>query len=329
MNRLENEALSIDLTPFSAAIHRITVKATGRQIVYPLAQEEDHIHDASYANDTIGCYVGRIKNSLVSLDGKSCHLDANDGEHSIHGGKRGLSQKKWTVVQAVKEGVVYRTTLSDGEDGLPGNRTFTTTYQLLSDGLSICYLATSDKTTFLDLTNHLYLNLSGDFSQNIQDHFLQMDAPFVWLNDKNHLPQQCISTKNTLFDFSVGKTLASVIHNPLLSFSQGLNNAFLWNHQAILWYNDTKVVLHSDTPSLVIYSGGYLPHPSTAIALEAQLVPNTLNLRQDRSIFLQTGQVWERMITLHIHAKKQDGILENNRRADNWTNKENCITLTT
>lgn len=309
MQRLENDSLILDLTPCAAAIHRLTVKHDGRQIVYPLENEEAHLSDPSYANDTIGCYAGRIRNASLTIDGNSYSLDANDGKNSLHGGTQSLARKIWKAENQNAEETVYSTTMEDEEDGLPGNRNISVRYRLLPDGLSITYKAKSDKRTYLDVTNHLYLNLSGDFSHSVEDHLLAMDAPFLWLNDDSHLPKEQISTKETNFDFTHGSNLGNAMKDPLVAFSHGLNNAFLWKGEATLSYDGLSVCLMSGTPSLVLYSGGYLPDPSTAIALEAQQLPDAPNLRKDDdSLFLAEGTTWERTINLTIGKRDKEGL---------------------
>ena len=57
------------------------------------------------------------------------------------------------------------------EEGYPGNLYTTVTYKITNDNsVEIKYEAQTDKTTVINLTQHSYFNLSGDFNQSILNH---------------------------------------------------------------------------------------------------------------------------------------------------------------
>ncbi len=60
------------------------------------------------------------------------------------------------------QGVKFTYTSPDGEEGYPGKLTMEVSYQLTGDNeLRIEYVATSDRPTPVNLTNHSYFNLQG------------------------------------------------------------------------------------------------------------------------------------------------------------------------
>ena len=63
------------------------------------------------------------------------------------------------------------------EEGYPGNLDITVIYALNNkDELTINYEAKTDKTTIVNLTQHSYFNLSGNFNNNILNHELVINA---------------------------------------------------------------------------------------------------------------------------------------------------------
>lgn len=78
-----------------------------------------------YFGETIGRTTNRIKGAAIhNLNGKSHDLNANSGEHNLHGGLLGWGRREWEgpskVVRGGKEGVFFRYVSQDGEEGFPG-----------------------------------------------------------------------------------------------------------------------------------------------------------------------------------------------------------------
>ncbi|WAR18800.1 GALM-like protein, partial [Mya arenaria] len=110
------------------------------------------------------------------MDGQDYSLTINNGPNNIHGGVTGFSRRLW---QSSIDGNVLKMTYNspDGEDGFPGDVNVTVTYELSEDGsLTLEYTATSSKPCPINLTNHVYLNLSGHNSDDVFDHVAQITA---------------------------------------------------------------------------------------------------------------------------------------------------------
>ncbi len=83
--------------------------------------------------------------------------------------------------------------LADGVDGYPGNRTFHAEYTLDDNNwLTIRYRASTDRPTYINMSNHTYWNLSGDFSSSALDETLTVFANNVCLNNEEHIPVEII-----------------------------------------------------------------------------------------------------------------------------------------
>ena len=79
----------------------------------------------------LGAIIGRVANRIAgarfSLDGIEYKLSANDGQHSLHGGRRGFDQVVWNA-EEIAGGVRLTHQSPDGDKGYPGNLDVTVTY---------------------------------------------------------------------------------------------------------------------------------------------------------------------------------------------------------
>jgi aldose 1-epimerase len=156
-----------------------------------------------------GAVVGRVANRIAgatfTLEGKEYRLAANSGPNHIHGGLKGFDKAIWEAVtrRADKAEAVLelRYISKDGEEGYPGNLVVTVTYTLTEDNaLKIDYLATTDKPTLVNLTNHSYFNLAG--AGDVLDHELTLWANQYTVADDSLIPTgEIASVAGTPLDF--------------------------------------------------------------------------------------------------------------------------------
>jgi aldose 1-epimerase len=65
----------------------------------------------------------------------------------------------------------------DGDQNFPGTLTTRVTYTLTNDNvLQIVYVASTDKDTVVDFTNHSYFNLAGNGTGSVADQLLRVNA---------------------------------------------------------------------------------------------------------------------------------------------------------
>src|SRR5690606_21460604 len=93
-------------------------------------------------------------------------------------------------------------TSADMEEGYPGKLDVTVTYTLNNSGeLKIDYLATTDKPTVVNLTNHCYFNLTG-MKRDVLAHEVTIKSDSLVAVDATLIPTgKLIPVEGTPFDF--------------------------------------------------------------------------------------------------------------------------------
>ena len=159
-------------------------------VVFGHDKLEDYLDGHSYFGVTTGRVANRIAKGKFTLDGNEFTLATNNDPNHLHGGVEGIDKKVWSAREVrSKEGkaVAFSYTSPDGEEGYPGELKMKVTYTLTNDDeLRIDYLATTNKATPVNLTNHAYWNLAG--KGQILDHVLHLNADHYTPVDKTGIP---------------------------------------------------------------------------------------------------------------------------------------------
>jgi len=162
-------------------------------------------------NAWFGCITGRYANRIAkgkfSINGNDYTLAINNPPNALHGGFRSFKDVVWqATTRYTPEGpaITFNYKSHDGEEGFPGNLDVTVTYTLTNKNeVKIEYLATTDKPTVVNLTNHSYFNLAGHGSGTILDHELMIVADNYTPADDTLIPTGEIApVKGTPLDFT-------------------------------------------------------------------------------------------------------------------------------
>ncbi len=177
-------------------------------VVLGYATIEDYVRKPQFFGSTVGRYANRIAQGRFSIDGKAYQLALTDGPNTLHGGVRGFDKRVWTVASTSGNGepasVTLRRLSPDGEEGFPGALAVAVTYTLdEDDSLTLHTVATTDRPTVLNLSNHTYFNLAGEASgRSALDHILTIHADSVTPVDATLIPTGEIRpVDDTPFDF--------------------------------------------------------------------------------------------------------------------------------
>ena len=166
-----------------------------------------------YHGAIVGRVIGRIAKGTFELDGKTQSLSINSGANHQHGGSKGFHNQVWEVKTVTDSSLVLSYISVDGEMGYPGTLQVEATYQLTSNNeLTLKLLATTDKTTIVNLTNHAFFNLAGEGNGTILDHILTIPSNyFCKVNSDKIKTGELLKVSGTPFDFRKGKSIGKDI----------------------------------------------------------------------------------------------------------------------
>ena len=160
-----------------------------RDVVTGYQSAETYCHDDPNAGKFIGRYANRIARGVFSIDGNEYHLECNCGPNALHGGREGFAHRIWKSRTVGDNAVEFSLTSDDGDQGYPGTLTVKALYTWMpSCGLCLDIVATTDRPTVLNLTNHCYFNLDGHNSGCVLNHNLQLNASRYLVTDSSLAP---------------------------------------------------------------------------------------------------------------------------------------------
>ena len=205
--RLSNDAgMVVTLTNFGARIVDILLPVDDqlRPVSLAAQSDEDYLEKDAYVGSTVAPVAGRISGAATTIKGQLVHFTENEPGRTLHSGDKASNQQYWQAcVDEAANQVSFSLVLPDGYNGFPGPVTVTANYTLTEENeLRIAYQANSEKDTIFNPTNHVYFNLSGDFSQTVAEHQLRIQAEqFVPLGEDNLPLGEFWPVHDTPFDF--------------------------------------------------------------------------------------------------------------------------------
>ena len=266
---------------------------------------------------SIGRYANRINQGRIVIEGDTIQLPQNNFGHCLHGGPAGWQYKVYAAEQPNDSTVVLTMDSPDGDSNFPGNVKAQVTYTLTADNaIDIAYKATTDKPTYINMTNHSYFNLNGDPTQPITDNILSINATRYTPVDSTYMTTgEILEVKDTPMDVTVAKVVGDDIDR--FDFVQ-LKNGNGYDHNWVLDTNrdDSQVAatLYSpatgiqlevltDEPGIQVYSGNFLDgtvtgkhgiayQQRTGICLETQKYPDTPNKPEWPSALVKPGETY-------------------------------------
>lgn len=328
---VNNSGASVSILTLGGIIHGIHVpdeNGTLENVSISYDSVADYENNDGFVGAAVGRSAGRISGAAFDMDGTTYSLEKNDGNNNLHGGSNGFDKVIWSATEYQdneKMSITLHHTSPDMDSGFPGELDCSMTYVFNNDNaLTIRYTCTSDKKTFVNLTNHCYFNLSGDYSTTIEDHILSMDADRYVVVDNETIPTAISPVDGTAFDFKKSKAIGQDINNneEQIQFAGGYDHAFELNQPSnmpLITAVDPKtgrrLRVQTDAQCVVFYSGNYMTdamigagniplQKRAAFCLETQYYPDAVNAPFVETQWLEPGQVYKTSTTYHFDTIK-------------------------
>lgn len=265
-----------------------------------LAEYEDA---QAYSGAVVGRCAGRISQAKFTLNQVEYRLPANENDNHLHGGKKGFDCRVWQM-EPLENGVLLRRVSADGEEGYPGEVEVTVTYTFDSNNtLRMQFDAVPKADTVTSLTHHGYWNLAGKSSDTVGEHWFSTSADQYVPIQQNCLPTgELLPVQHTPFDFSRPKMLKQGwdSQDDQIKAAHGYDHSLLVSGQGLrpmcrLYHTGTGISMqvNSTLPAIHIYTGNFLqPVPRSAVALEAQFIPDAPNHPDFPSVLVKSGEHW-------------------------------------
>jgi aldose 1-epimerase len=269
-----------------------------------------------FFGSTTGRVANRIAKGRFTLDGKEYTLAVNNPPNTLHGGRKAIDKMVWKAADASSSAgpaVKFTYTSPDGEEGFPGSLAISVTYTVTRDqAVKIDYVATTDKPTPVNLTNHTYFNLAGPASGSILDHEMLLAADeYTPVNDTMIPTGKIAPVRGTPLDFTTSTKIGARI-DEIGSAIGG------YDHNYVIRQSDKKPVLgarvydpktgrvlemFTTEPGVQLYTanfldgslkgkGGVVYQKRQAFCLEAQHFPDSVNHPEFPSTILRPGETY-------------------------------------
>jgi aldose 1-epimerase len=287
---------------------------------------EPYLDRPQYIGSTCGRVANRIARGRFALDGVAYEVPVNNGVNSLHGGSVGFDKLLWDIID-VEAGdapsVKLRLVSPDGDQGYPGTLEVTAIYRL-DDGntLSVEYIATTDRPTLVNLTNHAYWNLAGEGSaEGAMGHLLTIPAEHYLPTDAGSIPTgEFRAVARTPFDFRTPVEVGARVRDAgdeQIRIGKGYDHNWVVarevSHEPRLLAraehprSGRVLEVLSNQPGVQFYSGNFLDgsvagkagrlyRQGDAIVLEPQMFPDAPNRPDFGSVRLDPGETYRNVI---------------------------------
>ncbi len=324
------QGAEVKLSNYGACIVSVVVPdREGRMadVVLGYKHPEGYFFDGAALGKSVGRCANRIAFGRMTVEGKEYALEINNGQNHLHGGTRNFANRLWES-RVETNRIVMSLVSDDGDQNYPGELQVEAVFDFDDDNtLEITYIAQTDKTTVVNLTNHTYFNLAGEQSGSALTHELQLNSSIVLeMNDRQIPTGKRLDVAGTPQDFRTFRAPGTGIDaefNHIRDF-KGYDHPFLidgWQPNILGEVGTLRdpqsgrtVQILSSQPSVMIYTGNWLGGGGAetksgsryadyaGIAIECQNYPDAVNHPDFPSPLLRPGETYRQKIVFRFGA---------------------------
>lgn len=311
---IENDnGVKLAILSWGATLHKLMVPTDkgDKNLVLSYHKMADYLDNPFYVCMGIGRTGGRITRGTFDLGGETVHVDANEGQNTLHGGPHGFNTVNWVgdldTTDPEKARIILTHTFKSTDDSFPGDLTAKMIYSLDNhDRVTLTFEATSTALTLFNPTLHVYFNVGDD--QLIAGQTLQINSQEHLDLDGEKLPTgKMVANAGTPYDFADGQNLGKAIRGLQDIPEKGFDDVY----HVVPGADDTiaklsdpqsnrAVTIKSKRNGLVVFTANSFTsdmkltvgagQPYMGIALEAQGLPDSQNFPAFGDVKLAPGE---------------------------------------
>ncbi|MFR4118470.1 MAG: galactose mutarotase [Bilophila wadsworthia] len=256
--------------------------------------------------------ASRVTGARFQIDGRPiiCPPAARRQQHARR--LRGLRQPRMgrrSRQRRHRRHAEAHVSLSDGEEGYPGNASVTVTYRLDDDNrFHMNWEAVTDAPTIIDMSSHVYLNLNGFKNRDVMNEYLKVNASYYLEKDATGTPTgNFIPVEGSVFDLRTPKLMEELsqgaVYNPIMALD-GEGGTLREVAEVSIPEQGRSYTLHTTARALQVYNAYNMASfytsrglespfaPAPGLAIEPQNYPNAINIPSMPSPILRPGETY-------------------------------------
>lgn len=305
-----NDFLELTVLNYGSRIMRLRYKwnlHASQDMVLNYVDSNQYLKDSFYINAFVAPHAGRIKDGTFMLRGQKVQLETNSNGNNLHSGSQSTSLVYFDL-EKHHNSIISRYENDDFKIKI--------IYSLIDNRCDIQSKVTAKKDCLLNPTHHTYFTLG---SVDIRELSIMIPSNIVFGVDETGCPSFPINTQNTVFDFNRLTSLEDLdtMSHPQFEITKHVDHPFILSDSPIILQNRlTGLICEIDTdaPVAVVYFGNYLGDTNirpgfsdhAAIAIEAQMLPNGVNLGDKRQQIFNAYESYQNSVSYSFTPAKDE-----------------------